>query len=52
MLHDIYQAPLSKIDLIPHGIADVGFVDPTYFKDQFQVEGPDGAAYLRIAVAE
>ena len=39
MLHDIYAAPLSKIDLIPHGIADVGFVDPTYFKDQFQVEG-------------
>jgi glycosyltransferase involved in cell wall biosynthesis len=39
MLHEIYGAPLSKIDLIPHGIADVGFVDPTYFKDQFQVEG-------------
>jgi len=39
MLHEIYAAPLSKIDLIPHGIADVGFVDPTYFKDQFQVEG-------------
>jgi glycosyltransferase involved in cell wall biosynthesis len=39
MLHEIYHAPLSKIDLIPHGIPDVGFVDPTYFKDQFQVEG-------------
>jgi len=39
MLHEIYQAPLSKIDLIPHGIPDVAFVDPTYFKDQFQVEG-------------
>jgi glycosyltransferase involved in cell wall biosynthesis len=39
MLHEIYHAPLSKIDLIPHGILDVGFVDPTYFKDQFQVEG-------------
>ncbi len=39
MLHETYGAPLSKIDLIPHGIADVGFVDPTYFKDQFQVEG-------------
>ena len=39
MLHEIYGAPLSKIDLIPHGIPDVGFVDPTYFKDQFQVEG-------------
>src|SRR5579884_1772635 len=39
MLHDHYQAPLAKIDLIPHGIPDVGFVDPTYFKDQFGVEG-------------
>ncbi len=39
MLHTIYQAPLSKIDLIAHGIPDVGFVDPTYFKDQFKVEG-------------
>src|SRR5664279_1578573 len=39
ILQDIYQAPLAKIDLIPHGIPDVGFVDPTYFKDQFGVEG-------------
>jgi glycosyltransferase involved in cell wall biosynthesis len=39
MLQDIYQTPPAKIDLIPHGIPDVGFVDPTYFKDQFGVEG-------------
>jgi len=39
MLETIYQAPAAKIDLIPHGIPDVGFVDPTYFKDQFGVEG-------------
>jgi glycosyltransferase involved in cell wall biosynthesis len=39
MLESIYQAPPAKIDLIPHGIPDVGFVDPTYFKDQFGVEG-------------
>ena len=39
MLREIYQAPAAKIDLIPHGIHDVGFVDPTYFKDQFGVEG-------------
>ncbi len=39
MLQEVYQAPLAKIDLIPHGIPDVGFVDPTYFKDQFGVEG-------------
>src|SRR5229473_1633195 len=39
MLQEIYQAPPAKIDLIPHGIPDVEFVDSTYFKDQFGVEG-------------
>src|SRR5271167_4390191 len=39
MLQEVYQAPPAKVDLIPHGIPDVGFVDPTYFKDQFGVEG-------------
>ncbi|HEU0123242.1 MAG TPA: glycosyltransferase family 4 protein [Bryobacteraceae bacterium] len=39
MLREIYLAPASKIDLIPHGIPDVGFVDPAYFKDLFGVEG-------------
>lgn len=39
MLQVIYEAPIEKIDLIAHGIPDVGFVDPTYFKDQFGVEG-------------
>src|SRR6202790_5093283 len=39
MLEEIYRCPAAKIDLIPHGIPDVGFVDPTYFKDQFGVEG-------------
>ncbi len=39
MLVEIYGAPPGKIDLIPHGIPDVGFVDPTFFKDEFGVEG-------------
>jgi len=39
MLRDIYQAPAAKIDLIPHGIPDMPFVDPNYYKDQFGVEG-------------
>jgi len=39
MLQEVEQAPPAKIDLIPHGIPDVGFVDPTYFKDLFGVEG-------------
>src|SRR3989449_5755015 len=39
MLQEVYQAPPAKIGLIPHWIPDVGFVDPTDFKDQFGVEG-------------
>ena len=39
MLQDVYNAPPAKIDLIAHGIPDVAFVDPAYFKDQFGVEG-------------
>src|SRR5438094_4519468 len=39
ILQEIYHAPPAKIDLIPHGIPDVGFVDPTDFKDKFGVEG-------------
>lgn len=38
-LRDIYDAPAEKIDLIPHGIPDVPFVDPNYYKDKFGVEG-------------
>ncbi len=38
-LRDIYNAPEDKIKLIPHGIPDVPFVDPNYFKDKFGVEG-------------
>ena len=38
-LQDIYQVPQEKIDLIPHGIPDVPFVDPSFNKDLFGVEG-------------
>src|SRR3974390_2487070 len=39
MLQEVYQAPPSRIDVIPHGIPDIPFVDPNYYKDQFRVEG-------------
>ena len=39
VLHNLYQAPLEKITYIPHGIPDVPFVDPNFFKDQFDAEG-------------
>jgi len=38
-LQDIYNVPAEKIDLIPHGIPDMPFVDPNYYKDKFGVEG-------------
>ncbi|HPU25312.1 MAG TPA: glycosyltransferase family 4 protein [Phycisphaerae bacterium] len=39
LLRDIYHVPDEKIDLIPHGIPDMPFVDPNFYKDQFGVEG-------------
>ena len=38
-LRDVYGVPGDKIDLIPHGIPDVPFVDPSFHKDLFGVEG-------------
>jgi len=38
-LHDVYNIPLEKVDMIPHGIPDVPFVDPSFNKDLFGVEG-------------
>ncbi len=38
-LHEIYGVSIDKIDLIPHGIPDVPFVDPSFHKDLFGVEG-------------
>lgn len=38
-LVDIYGVPRDKIALIPHGIPDVPFVDPNFYKDQLGVEG-------------
>jgi glycosyltransferase involved in cell wall biosynthesis len=39
MLHEVFGVPEEKVVHIPHGIPEVPFVDPTYFKDQFAVEG-------------
>ncbi len=38
-LKQIYHISPDKIDLIPHGIPDVSFVDPSFHKDLFGVEG-------------
>src|SRR6202011_467912 len=38
-LEEIYGIAREKIDVIPHGIPDVPFIDPNFNKDQFGVEG-------------
>ncbi len=38
-LVEIYGVPQEKVDLVLHGIPDMPFVDPNFFKDQFDVEG-------------
>jgi glycosyltransferase involved in cell wall biosynthesis len=38
-LTEVYSVPQGKIDLIPHGIPDMPFVDPNFYKDQYSVEG-------------
>jgi len=39
LLQNIYGVPAEKIALIHHGIPDVPFVDPNFYKDQYGVEG-------------
>jgi len=39
MLHEIYDVPLGKIAMVHHGIPDMPFIDPSFYKDQFGVEG-------------
>lgn len=39
ILVETYGAKAGRIVHIPHGIPDVPFVDPNYYKDQFDVEG-------------
>ena len=39
LLRDVYSVPGGKIDVIPHGVPDLPFMDPNYFKDKFGTEG-------------
>ncbi|MBO0938934.1 glycosyltransferase family 4 protein [Fibrella sp. HMF5335] len=38
-LTSIYEIPDEKIDVIAHGIPDMPFVDPHFYKDRFEMEG-------------
>src|SRR5512135_3453189 len=39
LLQETFGVPPEKIDVIPHGIPDLPFVDPSFYKDLFGVEG-------------
>ena len=39
MLRDIYGVNEKKIELIPHGIPDLPFVDSSYYKHKFGMDG-------------
>jgi glycosyltransferase involved in cell wall biosynthesis len=38
-LQEIYKVPGSKIDMVPHGVPYLPFLDPNFYKDRFGVEG-------------
>jgi glycosyltransferase involved in cell wall biosynthesis len=38
-LREIFKVPGSKIDIVPHGVPDLPFLDPNFYKDRFGVEG-------------
>jgi glycosyltransferase involved in cell wall biosynthesis len=39
ILQEIFKVPGSKIDMVPHGVPDLPFLDPNFYKDRFGVEG-------------
>jgi glycosyltransferase involved in cell wall biosynthesis len=38
-LQEIFKVPGCKIDMVPHGVPDLPFLDPNFYKDRFGVEG-------------
>jgi glycosyltransferase involved in cell wall biosynthesis len=38
-LQEIFKVPGSKIDMVPHGVPDLPFLDPNFYKDRFGVAG-------------
>ena len=38
-LQEIFKVAGSKIDMVPHGVPDLPFLDPNFYKDRFGVEG-------------
>jgi glycosyltransferase involved in cell wall biosynthesis len=38
-LQEVFKVSANKIDMVPHGVPDLPFLDPNFFKDRFGVEG-------------
>src|SRR6201981_127388 len=38
-LQEIFKVPGNKIDIVPHGVTDLPFLDPNFYKDRFDVAG-------------
>src|SRR6476660_8737358 len=38
-LQEIFKVRGKKIDMVPHGVPDLPFLDPNFYKDRFGVEG-------------
>jgi glycosyltransferase involved in cell wall biosynthesis len=38
-LQDVFRVPAGKIDLIPHGIPDLPFVEPSLYRDSLSARG-------------
>jgi glycosyltransferase involved in cell wall biosynthesis len=39
LLQEVFNVPASKIDMVHHGVPDLPFLDPNFYKDRFGVEG-------------
>ncbi len=38
-LQEIFKVPGRKVDMVAHGVPDLPFLDPNFYKDRFGVEG-------------
>ena len=52
LLRDVYAVPGGKIDVIPHGVPDLPFMDPNYFKDKFGTEGKSVLLTFGLVISE
>jgi len=39
LLRDVYDVPPEKVSMIPHGAPDVPFLDTSYYKEDYGIEG-------------